>query len=256
MTRVRRRRAGPKGKLAQCEFVLCCDAAPDVIGQAIRSWIRALHALTRRYKWFKKMQYQEKLAYKAERDAALLRVAVGAVRLPNVTAPIQQDKDDEDEDDEADEFMRAYRERRLRELKLVANKPSFGLLRREVSKDEYLEAINVDPRVVVVVHLIDPRLPPCRRLEALLEVIARRRPEISFISMNVEEAGQDYDPEVMPLLALYQAGEVVDTIFCVTSQLDLDAEYDDLERMIDLTAPFEIASNPTPLQHTDETVVA
>lgn len=200
------------------------------------------------------MQYHERLAYKAERDAALLRVAVGAVRPPDIAEPIQQDDEDEDEE-EGDEFVRAYRERRLRELKLVANTPSFGLLRREVSKDEYLEALDVDPRVVVVVHLIEPRLPPCRRLEALLEVIARRRPEILFISMTVEEAGQDYDPEVMPLLALYQAGEIVDTVFCVTSQLDLDAEYDDLERIIDSTVPFEKASNPNPLQHADAAVL-
>lgn len=195
----RRRRAGPKGQLAQ-------------------------------YRWFKQMEYQEKLAARAEREAAMLRVAQGAVRPPDLVT--EEGENDED-------FLNRYRRQRLRELQVEATRPTFGSLRREVSKDDYLAAIDLDPRIVVVVHLTDPSLPPCRRLEALLDGLARRRPEILFISMTLHEAGQQFDSEVMPVLAFYQAGLVVDTLFQVTAELDIHAEHDDLEYLVDATAPFQ-----------------
>jgi len=179
------------------------------------------------------MEYQEKLAEKAEREAAMLRVAVG-------TTPQTVESDDDEDDD----FLRAYRERRLRELKRDADKPSFGAFRREVSKEDYLSALDLDPRVVVVVHISEPRLPPCRRLEGLLDVLARRRPDILFISITVDETGQDFDPDVMPVLALYQDGHVVDTLFRVTANLDVATEHDDLECLIDSSAAFQAPPQP------------
>ncbi|KAJ8608289.1 hypothetical protein CTAYLR_010381 [Chrysophaeum taylorii] len=210
------RRGGPKGQIAQ-------------------------------YNWFKRMEYQEKLAAKAEREATLLRIATGTVRDPDAPLPVAEAAAADNNDDDDDEFIRAYRERRLRELKEDASKPVFGALRRDLTKDEYLAAITADPRIVVVLHIHDPRLPPCRRLEAILEVVAARRPDISFVSMTVDELGDDFDTDVMPILALYKAAEVADTLFRVTDNLDPHSEHDDLERLLDDCAVFAVKTQqPAP----------
>lgn len=178
------------------------------------------------YRYFKRMEYQEKMLDKAQRQAALFRAAAGAVR---------------DDDD----FLASYRERRLNELKEEASKPVFGSLRRDATKDDYLAAIAV-PRVVVVVHLHEPRHPACRRLEDILAVLATRRKDISFLSMTLDEAGQTFDRDVLPVLALYKDGDIVDSLFCVTNDLDVLSEHDDLERLIDTSAAFAKQGDDVP----------
>lgn len=168
------------------------------------------------YRYFKRMEYQEKMMDKAQRQAALVRAATGAVR---------------------DDFLDEYRERRINELKEEASKPVFGSLRRDATKDDYLAAIAV-PRVVVVVHLHEPRHPACRHLEDVLAVVATRRKDISFLSMTLDEAGQTFDRDVLPVLALYKDGDIVDSLFCVTDNLDVLSEHDDLELLIDTSAAF------------------
>lgn len=166
------------------------------------------------------------MAEKAEREAALIRIATGAVTLD----------DSEDDEFDDDEFVKSYSEKRIQNM---AARPTFGAMRRHVDKDQYLSAIEkTDPRVIVVVHLSDPRLPPCRRVEALLGLVAQRQIGTLFVSMTVDEAGQSFDPEVMPVIALYQNGEIVDTLFEVTAHLHED-DQEDLDALIRTSiAPF------------------
>mmetsp|Transcript_20905 Transcript_20905/g.64591 ORF Transcript_20905/g.64591 Transcript_20905/m.64591 type:complete len:271 (+) Transcript_20905:320-1132(+) len=202
------RRGGPKGQLAQ-------------------------------YKYFKEMQYRERLAKKAARKALWYRGATGSTRLPGAPEPEAEAKTqhrDDSSDDSDSEALRAYRQRRLEELRVSSGKPRFGEMRREVTKEAYLAAISVDARVVVCVHLHEPTYPACRRLEAILVQLARRRPDLSFVSMTLDEAEQAFEPALLPLLVLYRNTDVVDTLFRVTDDLDPLDELNQLEDILDASS--------------------
>ena len=191
------------------------------------------------YKYFKKMEYIERMAKKAERKAAFSRQAQrGATRSND--AVFSPNDDDVDDDDDDDDVLKVYRAKRLRELKRDAGKPLFGHMRKEVTKEEYAAAISVDARVVVCVHLTEPTFPSCRRLEHLLETIAGQRPDISFLSMTLRESEQVFEPDLLPLLVFYRNADVVDTQFRVTLSFDPLNELCELHELID---------NSTALQH-------
>jgi len=188
------------------------------------------------YKYFKKMQYEERLAKRRERVQVYVRTATGARRSPDDPVPeasCRRRPDADADDDEEDEFLRRYRERRVEELRRNAGKPSFGTMRHHVDKEDYVRALDVDDRVVVAVHLTEPTYPSCRRLEASLALVAPRRPDLSFVSMTLAEAEQPFEPHLLPILALYKGGDVVETLFRVTERLDPLNELADLEELID-----------------------
>ena len=201
------RRGGPKGQLAQ-------------------------------YRYFKKMQYAERMAKKVEREALYVSAATGSKRRPGDPMPQDDDDDDDDDEREDDDFLKVYRTRRLEELQRTAGMPRFGHHRCQINKAAYLAAISVDPRIVVAVHLHEPTFPSSRRLEAALASLAPKRPDVSFLSITLDEAEQPFEPDLLPILVLYKDADVVDTFFRVTNDLDPLNDVADLEDIIDNSNAF------------------
>lgn len=81
------------------------------------------------------------------------------------------DSDDDDDDDQGDEgFLGSYRRRRLEQLKATAGRPQFGQI-AEADRATFVSAVDtVDPRTSVVVHLYEPYIDACRRMNRFLEV--------------------------------------------------------------------------------------
>lgn len=87
---------------------------------------------------------------------------------PTPQAVEKSDSDDEDDDDE--EFMNTYRRQRLEQLKGTAGRPQFGQI-REAERAGFVSAVDTeDPRTYVVVHLYEPYIGACRRMNRFLEV--------------------------------------------------------------------------------------
>lgn len=81
---------------------------------------------------------------------------------------------DFDNDDGGDEaFLGKYRQRRLEQLKATAGRPQFGQI-AEVERASFVKAVDTeDPRTTVVVHLYEPYIEACRRMNRFLEVCSR-----------------------------------------------------------------------------------
>ena len=121
--------------------------------------------------------HQKAEAAAREQDAAAQREAY-RIAAYGATVPSTQNTSTECED--VDEDFLELRRKRLEGLKKAAQQaqqapfPVFGEV-REVDPSGLLDGVdNEDPRVLVVVHLYAPRLPPCVRLNNALESLARR----------------------------------------------------------------------------------
>ncbi|CAM9158594.1 unnamed protein product [Hapterophycus canaliculatus] len=115
----------------------------------------------------------EDLIAKEYRAAMLKRMTEGHT-IPGSaatnTAAASTGDSDEDEDEEDEGFLGSYRRRRLEQLKATAGKPQFGQI-AEADRATFVSAVDtVDPRTNVVVHLYEPYIAACRRMNRFLEV--------------------------------------------------------------------------------------
>lgn len=131
---------------------------------------------------------------------------------PSVKAKSQlQYQDDEDSDDE--EVLKAYREKRLVELKKMRNHSTrqehrvFGTL-QEIEVDDYVASIDTEWRTVpVIVHLYDDSLENCRRLDEILQGLARKYSLAKFI--RVSGLDLEFDLVGSPAILGYKSGMLI-----------------------------------------------
>lgn len=73
----------------------------------------------------------------------------------------------------------------------------------------FLDAVDKeDARVYVVVHLYEHCIKECGRVNAYLEILARRHAHTKFLRMVASTAKKDLDPIALPMLVIYRKGEV------------------------------------------------
>jgi hypothetical protein len=74
----------------------------------------------------------------------------------------------------AQEFIENYRQARLEQLKYSTTYPRFGEI-RECDPFEFGDEVdNADPRCFVIVHMYEPHVDACKKINRLLEDLARR----------------------------------------------------------------------------------
>ena len=158
------------------------------------------------------------------RKAVLTTIAEGSkmtaqdcmkVLLQNDLKKAQRDSDDSEIDDEdeieeeGEEFLEVIRKNWLREKMGSCNKPQFGNV-KEVGSEDLIEEIDcVDPRVVVIVHLYEPSISSCTRMNRYLEEIARKMTGIKFLRMHASKNGIELDRMTLPILNIYHGGKHV-----------------------------------------------
>ena len=204
--RAARSQTGPKGVLADAEMA------------------RALERADREGK-------------RQEREAILRRIAEGhkiddassailAAAPPHAYDDNQDDDDDEDEDEDDDEFMRSFREKRLGELQArqqaASLQPRFGTV-RDVDASELASALDdADSRTVVAVHLYEPSIPTCARLNRILDELAAAMPTLLFLRMPASANGVSVDRVALPMVSLYRGGESLGALAAITHELGTD----------------------------------
>ena len=104
-------------------------------------------------------------------------IVPGSAPPPSEESPGGGGDDDEEEGDEEnagdEEFLGSYRRRRLEQLKASAGRPHFGQI-RETDRTSFVSEVDTeDPRTFVVVHLYEPYIGACGRMNRFLEVICR-----------------------------------------------------------------------------------
>ncbi|CBN80240.1 similar to phosducin [Ectocarpus siliculosus] len=118
----------------------------------------------------------EDLIAKEYRAAMLKRMTEGhtvpgsLAATTTTTATTGDGSDGSDDDDDDGGFLGSYRRRRLEQLKATAGRPQFGQI-VEAERSTFVSAVDTeDPRTSVVVHLYEPYIDACRRMNRFLEV--------------------------------------------------------------------------------------
>lgn len=126
--------------------------------------------------------------------------------------------DDDDNDDELfddDNFMQEFRKKRLQELK-SNNMPTqnFGSV-IDADVDTFINEVdNVDKNIIVIVHLYDPDVHTCLRLNKILEEICETMINIKFVRMQTT-----IDKVALPIINIYKGGEVITVIAAIAAEL-------------------------------------
>ena len=188
-----------------------------------------------------------------QREAVVHRAAYGVVASgPSVSAAAQAEErraaakardggaDESDESDfegsdEDDAFMAQYRASRISQLQVSAARPQFGEL-REVDQFQMLDELEGgDAEKVVVVHLYEEHHAGCRKLNGVLEGLARRMQSLQFLRLRATLAQKDFDPVALPTLMVYRGGELVESLLRVTDEMGgerADFGMDDVEWLL------------------------
>jgi hypothetical protein len=154
----------------------------------------------------------------AEQKARVIKRIVEGYKIKAEDEPVQEqevfdvhaDLGDGYGDDDDDGFMREYRHKRLAELQVLTQAlPTFGRV-RDVSSEEFLDEVDSeDRRVFVVVHLFEPSVLSCIRMNRLLEEIAHTHRNVKFLRMHASVNEIEVDRMTLPILTVYKGGETV-----------------------------------------------
>ncbi|GMH99374.1 hypothetical protein TrLO_g14578 [Triparma laevis f. longispina] len=220
---------------------------------------------------YKQAKKQKELEYEIEcqyKEALLDHIATGATLLPGETsisaasmnaqkaAVVRRDQLDygnkeKDEVDEDEEFMRSYRDARLSQLRYSTTFPTFGEI-TEVDPFEFSDAVdNADPRVNIVVHMYEPYVDDCKKINKLLEQLARRMNWCKFLRLHCFKANPNFDPIALPVLMVYKGGELAHNFVKVTDDLPTDFTIDDVQWLLENCGIV----NPTSVENKADQVV-
>lgn len=115
-------------------------------------------------------------------------------------------------DEFEEQFLKDYRQKRLEELrKAVENTPTFGKV-KELSKVEFVEAIDSEnPLVTVIIHIYEKGMPACDAMNRCLECLALEYPLIKFcrIRASVAQLSINFAISGIPALLVYKKGELI-----------------------------------------------
>jgi Phosducin len=184
------------------------------------------------------------------RKAVLTTIAEGSkmtaedykkMLLRNDLQKAQRDSDDseidagDESDEEEEEFLEVIRKNWLRQKMGSCNKPQFGNV-KEVGSEDLIEEIDcMDPRVVVIVHLYEPSISSCTRMNRYLEEIARKMTGIKFLRMHASRNGIELDRMTLPILNIYHGGKHVVALAGIAEELGEHFVREDVEWLVDST---------------------
>ena len=125
------------------------------------------------------------------------------------------EEEEEEEEEEGDDAFRKYRQQRLQQLQRAAQVrsylPTFGEL-KDLSIDGYLSCVEGGhAETFVVVHLYEPNLPACVRLNFRLQELAVKFDQVCFGSMVASEAKEGMGTADLPALVAYRGGEYLES---------------------------------------------
>ncbi|KAM3574830.1 hypothetical protein VYU27_003255 [Nannochloropsis oceanica] len=191
----------------------------------------------------------------AHRQAVLLRIARGSNSgtITSITSPHLlpiYERNDNDSNDDDDLFLRNYRAQRLNDLKLqqqqqqqqdsLLHRPRFGGV-EEVSGSRMVEMIetlrNSSPCTKTIVHIYESHLPACRLVNSFLPHLAAKHPFVSFLRLhqgfNLPRHDLKLDEEALPLLLVYDGGDVKECVARVDNYLGAAFLCEDLEGLLE-----------------------
>lgn len=122
------------------------------------------------------------------------------------------DELDELEDSEDEAILLEYRNKRIAELKALAEKSKFGSV-REISGQDYVEEVNkAGDGIYVVLHLYERGIPLCALINQFMNELAVRYPEVKFIKSIAKTCIPNFPEKNLPSIFIYYEGQIVKQI--------------------------------------------
>lgn len=183
-----------------------------------------------------KRQADLKAALQRQADAALRQENFAAQAPRGLALPQQPGEAEEGEEDEG-EALRRYRQQRLEQLQRAAHArtylPTFGEL-VDLSIDNYIEVVDGGhSETFVVVHLYEPHLAACVRLNFRLTELAARYDQVCFGAMVATEARDQFPEQELPALVVYRGGTYVEGVERVHESIGDDVELGALQSLLE-----------------------
>jgi hypothetical protein len=190
-------------------------------------------------------QYKEMLIEKVSNGVHMMpgETSISAATMNAIAAAeVRRDQEDQsglkgtvEKDDAAEdeEFLKSYRDTRLSQLKYSTNHPTFGEI-RECDPFEFTDEVdNADPRAFVVVHMYEPYIDDCKKINRLLESLARKMSWCKFLRLHCFKANPNFDVIALPVIMVYKGGELVENWVKVTDDLPPDFGLDDIQWLLE-----------------------
>ncbi|RKP37918.1 thioredoxin-like protein, partial [Dimargaris cristalligena] len=115
---------------------------------------------------------------------------------------------DELEDEEDEAVLRMYRQKRMDEIKALADKSHYGEL-VQISEPDYKKQVTeASKEVSVVVHLFRDSIPACKLMNSHLALLAHQYPTVKFIKIISTDCIHNYPDRNLPTLLLYNHGDM------------------------------------------------
>ncbi|XP_022130437.2 viral IAP-associated factor homolog isoform X2 [Pieris rapae] len=115
---------------------------------------------------------------------------------------------DELEDSEDEAVIEAYRQRRIAELKLLAEKPKFGDV-REISGQDYVQEVNkAGEDIWVVIHLYKQGIQQCALLNQHLRELSAKYPRTKFLKAIAQTCIPNFPERNLPSVFVYFEGDL------------------------------------------------
>ncbi|XP_047512295.1 viral IAP-associated factor homolog [Pieris napi] len=115
---------------------------------------------------------------------------------------------DELEDSEDEAVIEQYRQRRIAELKLLAEKPKFGDV-REISGQDYVQEVNkAGEGIWVVIHLYKQGIQQCALLNQHLRELSAKYPCTKFLKAIAQTCIPNFPERNLPSVFVYFEGDL------------------------------------------------
>jgi hypothetical protein len=162
-------------------------------------------------------------------------------------------------DDEDDEFLKKYREYRMVELRRLLDsnksnnfqsKVNFGKL-FDVNADTFVDFVDKEsPTTTIIIHLYQPHLKMCLKLNDALEDLASKYPTVKFGRMLSTEVKQSFDEIALPALLIYRNQSLEGVYLRLVDNLGYNFDVDDVEDF--LTTEYASTTSVSVFQFNDD----
>ncbi|EEB10208.1 conserved hypothetical protein [Pediculus humanus corporis] len=158
------------------------------------------------------------------------------------------DELDELEDEEDEKILLEYRNKRIAEIKALAEKAKYGEV-SEITAQDYVNEVNkAGEGVWVVLHLYKQGIPLCNLINQYLSKLSRKFPATKFIKSISTTCIPNYPDKNLPTVFIYFEGELKQQLVGPIELRGMNLTCDELEWILGQAGavPTEIEEDPKP----------
>lgn len=158
------------------------------------------------------------------------------------------DELDELEDSEDEAVLLEYRNKRIAELKALAERQKFGLV-GEISAQDYINEVNkAGEGIWVVLHLYKQGIPLCALINEYMKCLAAKYPTVKFLKSISTTCIPNYPDKNLPTVFIYFEGDMKKQLAGPLEFRGPNLTQDEFEYIIGRTGAIEtnIKEDPRP----------